>query len=127
MSREQVRFLHVRIAGENEGVDTLILIGPQLGQNLVRRPDDGRTASGTCASDASPQIFLDKPVSARCAKPFLLALDAIILGVDAAGISATIVELARVSSISLVVHPYAQKLSPAPNALVPSLQFELGR
>ena len=81
ITRKHIGFLHVRIAGQDESLNPLSLIGAQLRENLIGRANNCRATARTGLTDPGPQIVLDKAVTASGAAQFLLALHTIILGI----------------------------------------------
>ena len=73
---EVLALFQVWIAREDEGVDSELLVGRQLGGHLIRIADDRRTAARSRATDARPQALFDEAVSRRRVAQLGLAPDA---------------------------------------------------
>ena len=90
MAREEIAFLEVRIAGEDEGADAHRDVALELGEDLIRIADDRARTAAPRPADPAPDVFLDVvvlrlraefvlPLHARrlvilCARPDLRAL-----------------------------------------------------
>ena len=73
---EAFGLVEVGIPGEDEGIDPGVLVGGELGPDLVGVADDGSTGSGAGATDTGPQVGLGVPVRIGALPQLVLTADA---------------------------------------------------